>query len=162
MEGSTPADVIAEKCKAQGLSFAALSRRLGRNHSYIHTFVSQGSPEVLPEEIRRKAALILGVSEAQLRPTLHGSPVDIVEATVKDADMRPAFRIGDVVFAEAAQPHPGDFVVFDSADGSDTSIWSVKSIDEDGINLAKLANGRTLRVTPDVGEVYRIRQANYA
>ncbi len=56
-------DAVADK----GANLAELSRALGRNHAYLQQFVRRGVPADLPEKVRLKLALLLGVDERTLR-----------------------------------------------------------------------------------------------
>jgi len=59
--------LIVARAAETGADLANLSRKLGRNHAYLHQFVRRGSPRELPENIRGKLAAMLGVEEAALR-----------------------------------------------------------------------------------------------
>jgi phage repressor protein C with HTH and peptisase S24 domain len=49
------------------LNMSAVSKRLGKNHAYLHQFLDRGIPAQLPELIRHRLAEILEVPEAMLR-----------------------------------------------------------------------------------------------
>ena len=66
---------LTELAAERHTSFAALSRMLGRNSSYLQQFVSKGSPRKLEEEDRRKLADFFAVAESEL-----GAPEDRGEA----------------------------------------------------------------------------------
>lgn len=51
-----------------GTSLSELSRRLGRNHAYLHQYVHRGSPRRLPEEARAELGKLLGVDPDALKP----------------------------------------------------------------------------------------------
>ena len=59
-------DRLAELVRERGSSLAALSRMIGRNGSYLHQYLTKGSPRKLEEADRRKLAQFFGVSEAEL------------------------------------------------------------------------------------------------
>ena len=61
-----PAARLAELAQEGGVSFAALSRMIGRNPSYLQQFVKRGSPRRLEETDRRRLAEFLGVAESEL------------------------------------------------------------------------------------------------
>jgi phage repressor protein C with HTH and peptisase S24 domain len=57
-------------------SYAALSRLLGRNVSYLQQFMTKGSPRHLDERDRQVLARFFGVEESVLGgPSRHGGPV---------------------------------------------------------------------------------------
>ena len=49
------------------VSLAAVSRAIGRNHSYLQQFVKRGTPRRLPEEARHALANFLDADERSLR-----------------------------------------------------------------------------------------------
>jgi phage repressor protein C with HTH and peptisase S24 domain len=55
------------------LNMSNVSKRLGKNHAYLHQFLDRGIPAQLPELVREKLAMILQVPESQLKGT--GTPV---------------------------------------------------------------------------------------
>ncbi|WP_126172260.1 S24 family peptidase [Altericroceibacterium xinjiangense] len=57
---------FAELVRESGASLAALSRKIGRNPSYLHQYVTKGSPRRLEERDRRVLAGIFGVPESAL------------------------------------------------------------------------------------------------
>lgn len=57
---------LAELVRGAGSSYAALSRMIGRNSSYLQQYVTKGSPRKLEEEDRRKLAQFFGVAESAL------------------------------------------------------------------------------------------------
>src|SRR6187455_359032 len=59
-------DRLAELVRERGSSLAALSRMIGRNGSYLHQYLTKGSPRKLEEADRRKLAQFFGVGEAEL------------------------------------------------------------------------------------------------
>ena len=65
--------------------YAAISRLLGRNASYIQQFIKRGSPRKLDDEDRRKLASFFGVDEQTLGgPAL---PVNDGLVALKDGKM---------------------------------------------------------------------------
>lgn len=55
------------------MSFAALSKMLGRNAAYLQQYVRRGSPQFLEERDRKLLASVLGVDESRLgAPLRHG------------------------------------------------------------------------------------------
>jgi phage repressor protein C with HTH and peptisase S24 domain len=59
-------DTLDRLIREQGPDYAALSRMLGRNPSYIQQFIKYGVPRKLAEEDRRLLAEHFGVSEVEL------------------------------------------------------------------------------------------------
>jgi hypothetical protein len=51
---------------SSSLSYAALSKMLGRNAAYLQQYVKRGSPQFLEERDRKLLADVLGVEEARL------------------------------------------------------------------------------------------------
>jgi len=64
-------EVIREKLRKRivelNLKYGAISKKLGRNHAYIHQYITRGVPEELPYEIRLPLATLLGWQEKDLR-----------------------------------------------------------------------------------------------
>lgn len=58
---------ILEAAEQLDLPLAEISRRLGRNHSYLQQFIKRGTPAELPEDVRQELARIIGLREEQLR-----------------------------------------------------------------------------------------------
>ena len=56
-------DLIAER----GADLATVSRAIGRNHSYLHTFVRKGIPTRLGEREREALATYFGVHPDEFR-----------------------------------------------------------------------------------------------
>ena len=59
-------ETLATLVRGKGSSYAALSRMIGRNSSYLQQYVTKGSPRKLEEDDRRKLAQFFGVSESEL------------------------------------------------------------------------------------------------
>ena len=57
---------LAELVRERGSSLAALSRMIDRNGSYLHQYLTKGSPRKLEEADRRKLAQFFGVGEGEL------------------------------------------------------------------------------------------------
>lgn len=80
---------ILEQSEAQTVfgkgSLADWSRRLGRNHAYLHQYVTRGTPRRLNDDVRRSLAQIMGVLEDDLRS---GSPFEN-SATGRGANVAP-------------------------------------------------------------------------
>ena len=67
-----PRERLAGLARERGSSLAALSRMIDRNGSYLHQYLTKGSPRRLPEEERRRLAQFFGVAESEL-----GGPEDL-------------------------------------------------------------------------------------
>lgn len=80
MEEDGPRARLEALVRDGGHDFAALSRLIGRNASYIQQFVRRGSPRALAEADRRALAAFFGVDEAVL-----GGPRDAVQARPAEA-----------------------------------------------------------------------------
>lgn len=75
----------AAKAAGAQWSLASLSRALGRNAAYLHQYIHRQSPRRLPEADRHKLAHLLGISEAELRPTS-----DLALSALNEAARQPA------------------------------------------------------------------------
>lgn len=60
-------DLIRQKVAERGLDLKALSLGMGRNHGYLHQYLTQGVPKKLNEDDRAYLARALGVPEAALK-----------------------------------------------------------------------------------------------
>ena len=49
-----------------GRSLSDLSKKCGRNHAYLQQFINRGTPQKLPEDVRRKLSVILSIPENEL------------------------------------------------------------------------------------------------
>ena len=59
--------LIVKQLDLKGLNMKEVSLGIGRNETYLHHFITKGSPKRLHENDRSKLAKLLGVSEDQLR-----------------------------------------------------------------------------------------------
>ncbi len=75
----------------QGADYAALSRLLGRNPSYVQQFIKYGVPRRLAEEDRRLLADYFGVSEQELGKS-SGTPTQPLDRAQALPDIQPAYR----------------------------------------------------------------------
>lgn len=76
-----PREKLLTLSREQGVSLARLSEMIGRNPSYLHQFITRGSPRRLEENDRRTLAQFFGVKETAL-------------GAVKDNSYNPAKRRG--------------------------------------------------------------------
>ena len=56
-------DALAER----QLNMSSVSKKLGKNHAYMHQFLDRGIPARLPETVREQLSEILQVPESQLK-----------------------------------------------------------------------------------------------
>ena len=59
------------------LNMSSVSKKLGKNHAYLHQFLDRGIPAQLPELVREQLSAILQIPEEKLKPTgvlTRGSP----------------------------------------------------------------------------------------
>lgn len=59
--------LVKGRLSALGLDMAEVSRRVGKNQTYIQQFLTRNSPRVLPEDVRAELSRILGVPESSLK-----------------------------------------------------------------------------------------------
>lgn len=64
-----PREKLRDLARTQRVSLAKLSEMIGRNPSYLHQFVTRGSPRRLDESDRRTLAEFFGVGEVALGGT---------------------------------------------------------------------------------------------
>lgn len=83
--------VIRRRLGDLGLDMANVSREAGRNHAYLHQFLTQGKPQSLPEDVRAALAARLGVAESDLRGP--GRPRAPRQLPVPNATLGPAIDI---------------------------------------------------------------------
>lgn len=84
---------------ASPMSFAALSKMLGRNAAYLQQYVKRGSPQILEERDRKLLADVLGVEEARLGvPSGHAPGSKLV--SIPKLDVRPSAGPGASVDGE--------------------------------------------------------------
>jgi hypothetical protein len=83
---------------ASPMSFAALSKMLGRNAAYLQQYVTRGSPKFLEERDRRLLADVLGVDEARLGPPPEHGRSKLV--SIPKLDVRPSAGAGSSVNGE--------------------------------------------------------------
>lgn len=62
----TVRELIRAKIEQRGLSMKAISAQLGKNHAYLQQYLERGIPRKLPEDVRPRLALALGVKETDL------------------------------------------------------------------------------------------------
>lgn len=93
-----PRAELARLVGEQGASYAALSRLIGRNVTYLQQFVTRGSPRALSERDRRLLARYFGVAESVL-----GGGADEPElASIPRLDVAAAAGAGAMTDSERA------------------------------------------------------------
>lgn len=60
-------EIIAQRVEQLGLDLATVSKKIGRNHSYLHQFLQYEKPRHLGEDDRRELAALLGIPEEKLK-----------------------------------------------------------------------------------------------
>jgi hypothetical protein len=58
---------INKRLEELGLEMAPASKKIGKNHAYLQQFIKRGVPLTLPEDVRENLAVLLRVSEDDLR-----------------------------------------------------------------------------------------------
>lgn len=95
--------LILEKSHAPGASLASWSKAVGKNPTYLQQFITKGSPQKLPEDVRRKLARLMDVPEDLLR----AAPVDADDAPALMARPQTNARMGAAVALGATVPAYG-------------------------------------------------------
>lgn len=67
LEMDTARKLIIEKLAEKGLSMKEASSRIDRNETYVHQFITRGSPAALGERERERLSKLLGISPDDLR-----------------------------------------------------------------------------------------------
>jgi SOS-response transcriptional repressor LexA len=106
--------LIRQTLAERHLNMSSVSKRLGKNHAYMHQFLDRGIPATLPETVREKLSQILNVPEAQLKH-LGGQVVGVSGARVR------------AVFSAGGDKIPVLGGGQDEADG--WSVWSAELIE---------------------------------
>jgi phage repressor protein C with HTH and peptisase S24 domain len=60
--------LIRDRAEARGTDLKTLSLQLDKNPTYLHQFITKGSPRKLDGDDRKKLAALLGLDEAALKP----------------------------------------------------------------------------------------------
>jgi len=79
-----PRERLVELAERRGVSLAALSRLIGRNGTYLHQFITKGSPRRLAEDDRRTLAEFFGIAESELGGSLEKSRDSAIDAVRGD------------------------------------------------------------------------------
>ncbi|HLJ64141.1 MAG TPA: S24 family peptidase, partial [Stellaceae bacterium] len=100
---------LVQMIKARRTDLATVSRRIGRNHAYLHQFIHRGTPKHLPEEVRAALGELLGVRADEFRPQapvmeLHEPPAPFIyemgSVRVDELDVRASAGDGALVERE--------------------------------------------------------------
>ena len=105
MRVEIPVDAVGARAELERLvasnpvSFAALSKMLGRNAAYLQQYVKRGSPQFLEERDRKRLADFFGIDEARLgAPPSHATGSKLV--SIRKLDVRPSAGSGTSVDSE--------------------------------------------------------------
>lgn len=82
------------------VSYAGLSKMLGRNSAYLQQYVKRGSPQYLEKQDRKMLANFFGIDEARLGPSA-GEVTGGRLVTVPKLDVRPSAGPGSAVDGES-------------------------------------------------------------
>jgi phage repressor protein C with HTH and peptisase S24 domain len=67
LEADPVRQLIRTSLAERHLNMSSVSKKLGKNHAYLHQFLDRGIPAQLPELVREQLAEILQVPESQLK-----------------------------------------------------------------------------------------------
>lgn len=98
-----PRQNLADAAERLGLSLKLLSEEVGKNHAYLQQFVKRGTPAKLPEEVRNKLVLRLGLTSEDL-----GGPPSTASDTSAQARSHQAAS-GAFIPPNASPPVPVEF-----------------------------------------------------
>ena len=135
--------LIEERLDTCGISFARLSKSVGKNSSYMHHFLKRGTPRYLDEADRAVVANLLGIEEALLAPP--GSTRAMTGAAAPSATAISLAR-----FAPKKEP-TGDvptFHQFDDLDPKGAVEWLPRSLRSAGEMIAVRMETGSGRIEP--------------
>jgi phage repressor protein C with HTH and peptisase S24 domain len=102
---------IVARVAELGLSLSELSLKVGKNHAYFQQFIKRGVPHRLPEEVRGRAAEILGLEERLLKDQTSGRIFSYLRTTYEEP-RGPARGAGWIpVYGQAVGGKDGEFVL---------------------------------------------------
>lgn len=95
---------IKERIDDLDMTYAEVSRRIGRNHAYIQQFLKRGIPSELDPKIAKKLAFVLEIPEGELMdeniPTNSGSQISLAKGVIAVPEYDLAqLRNSDGIFA---------------------------------------------------------------
>lgn len=125
-----PRDRLLALSREQEVSLARLSSMIGRNPSYLHQFITRGSPRRLEENDRRLLAEFFGVAEQELGAAQDKSQVAGSAGQANDWAKVPRLALG-------ASAGPGSVPVEEEA--TDTFRFSRRWLREQGLDGASLS-----------------------
>ncbi|WP_316214159.1 helix-turn-helix transcriptional regulator [Bradyrhizobium sp. SZCCHNR2032] len=121
--------LILDKLSELRLTRADVSKRLGRNATYLQQFLTKGSPRELPERERHVLAEIFHIPEEQLRgPSLTSKPHTYAKSeqqtptreSIVDTNARPPNSIGVPLIIPGGELYAGmDLPVYGTAQAGD-------------------------------------------
>jgi phage repressor protein C with HTH and peptisase S24 domain len=134
VRNDTVRERLDQLIRENGSDYAALSRLLGRNPSYVQQFVKYGVPKKLDEEDRRLLAEHFNVSEVELGARPAGKSERLSARLVPNNDSReihiPYFNIGASAGAGSVleEEQPDHSLVFDSSWARSLASSSVSAL----------------------------------
>jgi phage repressor protein C with HTH and peptisase S24 domain len=103
---------IVARVAELGLSLSELSLKVGKNHAYFQQFIKRGVPHRLPEEVRGRAAEILGLDERLLKGQVSGRIVAFMKTALVDESFgRPRGITFIPIYGQAVGGKDGEFVL---------------------------------------------------
>jgi hypothetical protein len=100
---------IEQRAREMRLTWADISRHLGKNEAYMWQYAEKGTPRELPEEVRYKLADLLDMPEEELRPPRFTASRGPQPRSQQSSDTIPVFAQGeeiDVSNAKERTPRP--------------------------------------------------------
>ena len=94
-----------------GLSLSELSLKVGKNHAYFQQFIKRGVPHRLPEDVRGRAAEILGLDERVLKDVPTGRYVAFLRDALVEPPTPPRPVAWIPVYGQAVGGKDGEFVL---------------------------------------------------
>lgn len=109
---------LKEALDAKGITMAAASRRIGRNHAYIQQFLERETPQRLPEDARKRLAALTDLSETDLGANSTGytraAPSSARTQSLPEIDVRAGAGGGGVAIEGFAEDPAGNQYVVDN------------------------------------------------
>jgi len=102
---------IVARVAELGLSLSELSLKVGKNHAYFQQFIKRGVPHRLPEEVRGRAAEILGLDERLLKDQTSGRFVAYLRTTYDESAARASGIALIPVYGHAVGGKDGEFAL---------------------------------------------------
>src|SRR6266850_6821557 len=102
---------IVARVAELGLSLSELSLKVGKNHAYFQQFIKRGVPHRLPEDVRGRAAEILGLDERVLKDVPTGRYVAFLRDALVEPPTPPRPVAWIPVYGQAVGGKDGEFVL---------------------------------------------------